>query len=140
MDTRHEVPASLTAFGADPTPATLTLAARSPGRRLLSPLVGLAVCWVVAAIAVFMPVVHFVAVPGLTLAGLAWAFIRLRERQRLLGVHGRCPPAAPSRRSCRPAGRATTSRSIAPAASRASWPAPAPRGVRARRGGAGPGG
>ena len=87
----YEVPATLAAFGAEPTPATLTLMARGSGRRVTSAVVGLLICWAAAAIAVFMPVVHFFAVPGLVVAGLAWALFRVRERRRLLGVHGRCP-------------------------------------------------
>jgi len=86
-----EVPATLTVFGAAPTRATLTLVPLSPGRRLARALGGLAACWGAAAVAVFIPVAHFLLVPALTIAGLVWAVLRYRERQRLVRVHGVCP-------------------------------------------------
>jgi hypothetical protein len=86
-----EVPARLSIFGAAPTPVTVTLLPLSAGRRLARALAVLAACWVAAALAVFIPVAHFLLVPALALAGPIGAVIRFRERQRVLRVHGTCP-------------------------------------------------
>jgi hypothetical protein len=63
----------------------------SAGRRLARVLGVLLACWAAAAVAVVIPVAHLVLVPGLAIAGLVWAVLRLRERERLLAVHGTCP-------------------------------------------------
>jgi ribosomal protein S27E len=42
-------------------------------------------------VAVFVPVAHFVLVPVLVVAGVVLAAVRLRERERLVRVHGTCP-------------------------------------------------
>jgi hypothetical protein len=86
-----EVPATLTASGAAPTRANVTVVPLSPGGRLARALGVLAACWGAAAVAVFVPVAHFVLVPALTIAGPVWAVFRYRERQRLVRVHGVCP-------------------------------------------------
>jgi hypothetical protein len=85
------VAGTLTVFGAEPRPATLTLVSLDPGRRLARALGVLALCWGGALVAVFIPVAHFVLVPGLAIAGVVWAVLRMRERERLLRVHGTCP-------------------------------------------------
>ena len=83
--------ATLTIFGSAPTRATVALRSVGIGRRFAQGLGGLALCWGAAAVAVVIPVAHFVLVPGLAIAGVVWAVIRLRERERLLWVHGTCP-------------------------------------------------
>ena len=85
------VPASLTAFGALPTRVTATVIQQSPGRRAARALGGLGAAWGVAAVAVFIPVAHFILVPTFLAAGAILAFVRLREDQRLTGLHGICP-------------------------------------------------
>ena len=86
-----QVHGSLTAFGATPTPATLTLLQLTAGQRVARAVAALAACCVAAILAVFIPVAHFILVPGLLIAGLVLAFMRFRERQRFLRIHGVCP-------------------------------------------------
>jgi hypothetical protein len=86
-----EVPATLTIFGAAPTPATLTLVPLSLGWRLARALGVLAACWGAAVIAAFIPVAHFLLVPALAIAGPVWAVLRFREHRRLARAHGVCP-------------------------------------------------
>jgi hypothetical protein len=86
-----EEPGSLTVFGAPPAPATLGVEPLGVGRRLARGLGALAACWGAAAVAVFIPVAHLVLVPALAVAGVVLAALRLRERERLVRVHGTCP-------------------------------------------------
>jgi hypothetical protein len=81
----------LTVFGATPTRATITVRPLGIGRRLARALGALLACWAAAAVSVFIPVAHFLLVPGLAIGGLAWAVVRLRARECLVRVHGGCP-------------------------------------------------
>lgn len=54
----------------------------------------LATCWALAVVAVFLPLLHFILVPGLLLLGPALAWARLHEDSTLLGVDGACPACA----------------------------------------------
>jgi hypothetical protein len=85
------VPARLTAFGAPSTRALVTVADVSPGARLRRGVMGLAACWGGAAVAVFLPILHFVLVPGLLGAGIAAAIVLGRQAQRVTDVRGTCP-------------------------------------------------
>lgn len=51
----------------------------------------LATCWGLAVLAVFLPVLHFVLVPSLLVAGPVVALSRLRERCTVRGASGTCP-------------------------------------------------
>ena len=85
------LPASLTVFGAPPTRATVTVDLQSVGRRAARAVAALAACWALAVVAVFIPLAHFVLVPGLFVTGLWLATNRAREDWRLVGVRGVCP-------------------------------------------------
>jgi hypothetical protein len=87
----RDVAATLTVFGAAPTRATVTLVSLGVGRRLARGLAVLAICWGAAVAAVFIPVAHFVLVPGLAIVGLVGALFRAREGRQILRVHGTCP-------------------------------------------------
>jgi hypothetical protein len=86
-----EISGLLTVFGAPPTRATITVMPLGIGRRLARALGALLACWAAAAVAVFIPVAHFLLVPGLAIGGLVWAIVRLRARERLVRVRGVCP-------------------------------------------------
>jgi hypothetical protein len=85
------VPASLVAFGATPTHAIAQVLEQGASRRAARALAGLAGCWGAAAVAVFIPVAHFVLVPTFVLSGVVLAVVRLREASRLVGLRGVCP-------------------------------------------------
>ena len=86
-----DIPATLTAFGSTPTPATAVVVIQSPGKRLARTAAGLGVCWGLALAGLFIPVAHFILVPTFLLAGIAVAILRAREDKRLLKVMGVCP-------------------------------------------------
>ena len=86
-----DAPASLTAFGAAPTRATVRVVVQGAGRRATRALAGLGACWGLALVSVFIPVAHFVLVPTFAVAGVVLAGLRLREDRRLVRVSGTCP-------------------------------------------------
>ncbi len=86
-----EVPACLTVFGAPPTRVTATVVRQSVGRRTARAVTALGACWGFAVVAVFIPVAHFLLVPGLVITGVVLAIVRAREAWRLARVHGMCP-------------------------------------------------
>jgi len=73
--------------------------------RVRRALLGLAACWGAAVAAVFLPVLHFVLVPTLLLAGPLLAFARLGEKRTVTGITGPCPVCGGSI-SLRPGGTA----------------------------------
>ena len=85
------VPATLAVFGAPPTPVEVTVTRQGLGRRLGRALLVVAVCWPAAGAAVFIPLAHFVLVPGLFIGGAVLAVIKLREDWHIVRVRGACP-------------------------------------------------
>jgi hypothetical protein len=88
---RTVVPARLTAFGASPTPARVTVLDVPAAGRLRRGVAGLAACWGAAAVAVFLPILHFVLVPTLVVGGIVAAVVLGRQARRVIGVRGTCP-------------------------------------------------
>jgi hypothetical protein len=85
------VSVTLEVFGANPVPATAVVRHRSIASRLGRAGVGLAIAWLLAFPAIFLPVLHFVLVPGFVIGGLVLAAVRLREDSTLARVEGTCP-------------------------------------------------
>jgi hypothetical protein len=81
----------LSALGARPSPVTVTVVRYGVGHRIGRAVLGAGACWAAAAAAVFIPVAHFILVPGLLVAGAIVGFLRLRADRRLLGARGVCP-------------------------------------------------
>jgi hypothetical protein len=86
-----DVPVALTVFGAPATDGVATVYPRSLGSRAGRAALALGVAWSLAFPAVFLPVAHFVLVPGLIVGGVVLAVMRLAERRTLARVHGVCP-------------------------------------------------
>lgn len=86
-----EVPAMLSVFGAPATPAVATVQHRSFASRAGRAAVALGVAWLLAFPAIFLPVAHFVLVPGLIVGGVVLAAMRLAETRSLARVQGVCP-------------------------------------------------
>ena len=95
MQERATEPASLTAslaaFGAPPSRATVTVVRLSPGRRLTRALKAGGLFWAIAAGCVFIPGLHFVLVPGFLVIGVATGFRHLRDQEIVWSVRGACP-------------------------------------------------
>ena len=77
--------------GEKPTTATAQVRAWSYVERVGRGAVGLIVTWVAACAAIFFPVVHWVLVRSLALAGPFVGIFRLTEQKRLMSLHGSCP-------------------------------------------------
>ena len=86
-----KVPVTLAVFGADPVPAVALVRHRSVASRLGRAGLGLAIAWLLAFPAIFLPVLHFVLVPGFLVGGVVVAAYRLREDRTLARVEGTCP-------------------------------------------------
>jgi hypothetical protein len=89
-----EVAATFEYLGKPPTPARATILARGPRERTLRALRALGACWGLAIVAVFIPVLHFVLVPSLLLAGPLIASSLNQERVTVIEARGACPACA----------------------------------------------
>ena len=85
------MPARLSAFGAEPSRALMTVVELSPLARLGRGAMGLAACWGAAAVAVFLPILHLILVPTLVTGGIVAAIVLGRQAQRVTDVRGACP-------------------------------------------------
>jgi hypothetical protein len=85
------VNATLRGFGTAPTPATLVVERLTPGRRLGRAAAVFGLGLAAAAIALPIPLVHFVLVPGSLLAGLVVAALRVTQREIVRSAEGTCP-------------------------------------------------
>jgi hypothetical protein len=81
----------LKGFGAGPTPAAIETAVLTPADRFKRAGAALLAGIAVAVIAIPIPIVHFVLVPGGLTLGLIFALIRLRQSEVFRSVRGRCP-------------------------------------------------
>ena len=91
QDSVAEFKGVLGVFGAVPSPVSVTAARRNLGQRIGRALIALVVFWLLAAVCVFIPLGHFVLVPGLFITGIAVAVMRLREDWSIVRVRGACP-------------------------------------------------
>jgi hypothetical protein len=105
------VPVTLTIFGASPVAAVAVVRRRSLVSRLGRAALGLAIAWLLAFPAIFLPVLHFVLVPGLVIGGIVLAAHRLREDRTLARVEGTCPRCGVAFRAA-PGGRFRLPRSV----------------------------
>jgi hypothetical protein len=81
----------LTGFGAAATPARVEILTLSPVDRIKGAAVIFGVSLLGAAIAIFIPLVHFVLVPAALILGAVFALLRLRQREIFRSAGGRCP-------------------------------------------------
>lgn len=88
---RLQCPASLEIFGASPTPVVVTVVPQLLGRRIGRALLAMAIFLLLAVAAVFIPLAHFILVPGLVITRVVVAASKLREDRRLTRVQGGCP-------------------------------------------------
>jgi len=81
----------LKGFGAPPAPARAEVAELSKAERLKGAAVVFGAFVAVAVVALPIPIVHFVLVPGGLLLAFALGLLRLREGEIFRAVNGRCP-------------------------------------------------
>jgi hypothetical protein len=89
-----EAPAQIRYPGHEAAPAVVTLRRRNRRDRLAAVVKTWAICWAAAVVAVFLPVLHFILVPGLLLGGPLYALSMRNEHTTLLKATGRCPACA----------------------------------------------
>lgn len=78
-------------FGAQATQGVATVLSRSFGSRVRRAALALGATWLLAFPAIFLPVLHFVLVPGLIIGGMVLGAVRLREDRTLARLRGTCP-------------------------------------------------
>jgi hypothetical protein len=81
----------LTGFGCAPTEATVVVAWLSPRERLARSARVVGTGLVAALIALPIPLVHFVFVPGAVLAGLTLGILRVQQREIFESAEAACP-------------------------------------------------
>src|SRR3954468_9324130 len=91
-----EVP--LKGFGASPTQAQLVVDDLTTGQRIRRAGLAFAAGAALALIALPIPLVHFVLVPGALLLGLIFAGLRLKQREIFRSAQGSCPYCGTSQR------------------------------------------
>ena len=81
----------LKAFGAKPTAARVELDVLTPADRLKRAATILGISWIAAIIALPIPLVHLVFVPGVLVAGIILSIVRLRQGEIFRSASGPCP-------------------------------------------------
>ena len=89
--TTRSLTASLKGFGAPPAPAAIVVEHLTPRRRLTRAATMAGLGLLAAAIALPIPLVHFVLVPGSLLVGGILAATRLSQREIFRSAEGPCP-------------------------------------------------
>ena len=82
---------SLSLTGEAPTRGQATLHPRAAATRIARAAVMLLGLWAVAGACFFIPIAHFVLVPGFGAAGLVMAIVRLMDDVSLMSAEGVCP-------------------------------------------------
>jgi hypothetical protein len=81
----------LRAFGAKPTAARVELDVLTPSDRLKRAATILGISLIAAVIALPIPLVHLVLVPGVLLTGISVSAVRLGQREIFRSASGSCP-------------------------------------------------
>ena len=81
----------LSGYGGTTTDATATVVSLDPPERAARALKGAGLAWGAAAVSVFIPLAHFLLVPGFALAGVVIFIKRTRLRETVESIHGICP-------------------------------------------------
>lgn len=88
----------LSGYSPSPTTATVTIRLFEKSERMRRALKGLATFWGAAIGSIFIPVAHFLLVPGFTLYGVYTFFERLGAREVVMAAEGVCPDCGKSQR------------------------------------------
>ena len=86
-----QVPITLRFWDKPPTQGTAVILERSFVQRMQRALVQLVIFWGLALVSLFIPIAHFVLVPGFLIAGVIAAQRQVKEEQTLLTASGPCP-------------------------------------------------
>jgi hypothetical protein len=86
-----EISGKLTYFDQPARPATIEIIPHDRHQRLVRAVLALLACWGLAAVAILIPVLHFLLVPAFFLAGPFFAYRRLHEEATVTRIRGTCP-------------------------------------------------
>ena len=86
-----ELSGKLTYFDQPACPATIEVVLYDHRQRVVRAVKALAACWGLAALAVLIPVLHFLLVPALFFAGPFFAYRRLHEEATVTRIRSTCP-------------------------------------------------
>jgi hypothetical protein len=81
----------LAGYHPDATEAVLEVDELSAGRRVGRALKGFAIWLGAGVVCVFIPIAHFVLVPGCLIGAVVVLVLRLRTRMLVVSAHGVCP-------------------------------------------------
>jgi len=84
-------PFLLDGYGENSTRGTATVTSFHRADRLARAGKGLALAWGAALAGAFIPVAHFLLVPGFAVVGVVIFVKRIRDREATRAVHGTCP-------------------------------------------------
>ena len=87
----HDVPVRLSIFGMPPREGVARVRRRDAGERTARALRAAGLFLGLAILSVFLPIAHFVLVPGFLLAAPFFAVRRLREHDSIVALRGTCP-------------------------------------------------
>ena len=87
----RDVPVQLHIFGMPPAPGTVRVREHDHAERVTRAARAAGICLILAAVSVFVPIAHFVLVPGFLIAAPIFALGRLRGRASLVALRGTCP-------------------------------------------------
>src|SRR5215813_14204789 len=82
---------TLSYFDQPARPATIDVIRYDHHQRVVRAVLALLACWGMAALAILIPVLHFLLVPSLFLAGPFFAYRRLHEEATVTRLRGTCP-------------------------------------------------
>jgi hypothetical protein len=89
--TERDVPVELHVFGLPATTGVARVRERDPGERTVRAMKGGGALFGLALLSIFIPIAHFVLVPGFLLAAVVFALKRMREGASIVALSGTCP-------------------------------------------------
>ena len=101
MDPVDSLSGKLHFFGYPATRAAVAVARHDPAARTRRAVLALLACWGLAALTIFVPIAHFVLVPGFFLLGIWLLIKRLGEDATIVSVAATARNAARRARSSR---------------------------------------
>ena len=89
--TERDVSVELHVFGLPATRGIARVRERDPGERSVRALKGGGALFGLALLSIFIPIAHFVLVPGFLIAAVVFALSRMREDASIVALSGTCP-------------------------------------------------
>lgn len=86
-----EITVRVTGYAPEPATAIVRLDPLVPGRRIGRAVASFGIFFALALVSVFIPVAHFLLVPGFLIAAFASLVVKLGVTTLVLGAHGACP-------------------------------------------------